>query len=144
MLARWDRLDREFDNLLRGLVFNDVALPKARFADAAKLLAPADVVETDTGFEVKVDLPGHDPKSIQVQLDRETLTLSSERKAEQRTEKDNVLRVERAHGSFTRSFVLPKNVDASKIEAKYDHGVLSVFIPKKEEEKPRVIEVKVG
>lgn len=143
MLTRWNTFDREFENLLRGFVFNDSALPKPRFEEQ-KLIAPADVVETEAAFEVKVDLPGVDPKSINVELDKDTLTLSSERRAETRTEKDSVLRVERLHGTFSRSFVLPKNVDATKIEAKYELGVLTVTLPKKEEEKPKSIQVKVA
>jgi len=144
MLTRWNALDREFDNLFRNLVFRDVALPQQRFAAEAKFLAPADIVETEAGFEVKVDLPGHDPKSIQVELDKDTLKLSAERRAEARAEKDTWHRQERVHGTFTRSFKLPTTVDGDRIEARYEHGVLTVVIPKKEEVKPRTIEVKVG
>lgn len=143
MLTRWNQLDREFDNLVRSVFYNDVALPKQRFEEA-KYLAPADVVETEAGFIVKVDLPGHDPKSIDVKVEKDVLTLTSERKADTLGEKDNYLRTERTYGIFTRSFTLPKNVDATRIEAGFDNGVLSVSIPKKEEEKPRTISVKVS
>lgn len=143
MLTRWDSFDREVQNLLRGFVFNDVALPKRQF-EAQKIAAPADVIETDTAFEVKVDLPGVDPQSINVQVEKDTLTITSERKAQARGEQDNLLRMERVHGIYSRSFTLPQNVDASKIEAKYEHGVLEVLLPKKEEPKPKTIQVKVG
>jgi HSP20 family protein len=143
MLARWNSLDREFDNLFRNFVFRDVALPRPAFQDQA-IAAPADVIETETGFEVKVDLPGHDPKSIDVKLENETLTLTSERRPEARTEKDTWLHAGRPTGTFTRSFTLPSSVDASKVEARYENGVLTVFLPKREEAKPKMIQVKVG
>lgn len=145
MHVRWNPLDRDFDQLVRSVLFNDVG-PASRVTQAREqtFAASADVVETETGYEVKVDLPGHDPKSIQVQLERDTLTLTSERKAAPRKETDTLLRVERPHGIFRRTFTLPKNVDANGIEASFEHGVLSVLIPKKEEEKARTIEVKVA
>lgn len=143
MLARWNNMDREFENLFRSIALRDVALPHAAF-QAQALVAPADVIETEQGFEVKLDLPGHDPKSIDVKLENETLTVSSERRSEGRSEKDTWLRAERPNGSFTRSFVLPSNVDSTKVDARYDNGVLTVFLPKREEAKPRNIQVRVG
>ena len=144
MLAHWNSLDREFDNLVRNLVFRDVALPSPAFQQGQALAAPADVVETENGFEVKVDLPGHDPKSIDVKLENDTLTISSERRPDSRSEKDTWIHAGRPTGVFTRSFTLPSNVDGSKVEASYENGVLTVFLPKREEAKPRMIQVKVG
>jgi HSP20 family protein len=143
MLARFNQLDSEFENLVRTLALRDVALPRQAF-EKQQLAAPADVIETETGFEVRVDLPGHDPKNIEVRLEDDTLTISSVRNAEARTEKDNWLRVERVHGTFTRSFVLPAIVDGSRVEAKHENGVLTVMLPKREEARPRSIQVKVG
>ena len=143
MLARFNQLDREFDNLFRTFALRDVALPRQAF-EKQPIVAPADVVETEAGFEVRVDLPGHDPKSIDVKLENDTLTISSARTAETRTEKDSWLRVERVHGTFSRSFVLPAIVDGSRVEAKYENGVLTVVLPKRDEAKPRSIQVKVG
>lgn len=144
MHVRWNPLDRDFDQLVRSVLFNDAAPGSRPAVREQTFAASADVVETETGYEVKVDLPGHDPKTIQVQLERDTLTLTSERKSSPRKESDTVLRAERPHGTVRRSFTLPKNVDASGIEASFEHGVLSVLIPKREEEKPRTIEVKVA
>jgi HSP20 family protein len=143
MLARWNSLDREFDNLFRSLALRDVALPHPAF-QGQTLAVPADVIETEQGFEVSLDLPGHDPKSIDVKLENETLTVTSERRPEARNEKDLWLRSERVTGNFTRSFVLPANVDSSKVEARFENGVLTVFLPKREEAKPRTIQVKAG
>jgi len=112
------------------------------FADHG--LAPAaDVVETAEGVRVKIDLPGHDPASIQVNLEGDTLTIQSERKAETEQKGETWRSTERRFGSFARSFVLSGTLDGSRTEAKFENGVLTVTVPKKEEAKPRTISVKV-
>jgi HSP20 family protein len=133
-----------FDDLFRGAFFNDFVLPRGNWkATAATFAPPADVVETQTAIEVTVDLPGHDAKSLDVKLENGVLTIQSERKQERRTEGDGVLRAERSFGQFARSFELPDTVDAGKVEAKFENGVLTVTLPKREETKPRTISVKV-
>jgi HSP20 family protein len=105
--------------------------------------APAtDIYETEAGVTLQVDLPGHDAKSIEVKVDKGVLTLRSERKAPEGT-KENARRLERGFGVYTRSFKLPDTVDASNVGARYENGVLTLSLPRKEEAKPRVIEVKV-
>lgn len=134
-----------FDDLFRGAFFNDFVLPRGNWkAPAATTFAPpADVVETQTAIEVTVDLPGHDPKSLEVKLENGVLTIQSERKQVARGEGDGVLRAERSFGQFVRSFELPDTVDPQKVEAKLENGVLTVTLPKREETKPRTISVKV-
>jgi len=133
-----------FDDLFRGAFFNDFVLPRGNWKAAATTFAPpADVVETQAAIEVTVDLPGHDPKSVDVKLENGVLTIQSERKQERRGEQDGVLRAERSFGQFVRSFELPDTVDAEKVAAKFEHGVLTVTLPKREETKPRTISVKV-
>jgi len=128
------------DDLFRGSFFNDFVLPRGNFKSFAP---PADIVETQAAIEVTVDLPGHDPKSVEVKLENGVLTIQSERKQERRAEGDGLLRSERSFGQFVRSFELPDTVDAQKVEAKFEHGVLTVTLPKREETKPRTISVKV-
>src|SRR5687768_12088048 len=95
----------------------------------AQAFAPAaDIVETENELELKVDLPGHDPKSLQVKVDGDTLTISSERKAEKRERREHYLRTERSYGMFARSFVLPITVDGTRCEAQYDNGVLTITL----------------
>jgi len=141
MLARWN--PPLFDELFRGPFFSDFVLPKGNAAAAATFAPPADVLETQNAIQVKVDLPGHDPKSVQVKLEDGILTIQSERKQERREQQECVLRSERVFGAFTRSFSLPDVVDAQKVEAAFDNGVLTVTLPKREETKPRTINVKV-
>ncbi|HYV45903.1 MAG TPA: Hsp20/alpha crystallin family protein [Myxococcaceae bacterium] len=131
-----------FDDLFRGAFFNDFVLPRGN-VKAATFAPPADIVETQAAIEVTVDLPGHDPKSLDVKLENGILTIQSERKQERRGEQDDVLRAERSFGQFVRSFELPDTVDPEKVAAKLEHGVLTVTLPKREETKPRSIAVKV-
>jgi HSP20 family protein len=99
----------------------------------------ADIAETENEFLVSVDLPGYDPKSLQVKLEADTLTIQAERKPGP----NSYVRNERHSGVFARSFVLPNTIDNSKCQASLEHGVLTVTLPKREEAKPRVIDIKV-
>lgn len=131
-----------FDSFFKDPFFGNFNLPRSW--SAAQALAPAaDIVETESELQVKVDLPGHDPKSVQVKLEGDTLTIQSERKEEKQSKGESYLRTERSYGVFARSFVLPDTVDGQKCEARYEHGVLTVTLPKREEAKPRSVEIKV-
>jgi len=128
-------LMRDFDQL-----FQELAGQTTR---QGREFAPAtDIYETEAGVTIQVDLPGHDAKSIEVKVDKGVLTLRSERKAPEGN-KENARRLERGFGVYTRSFKLPDTVDATNVEARYENGVLTLALPRKEESKPRVIEVKV-
>lgn len=127
---------QDMDALVRGLAQGNT------LASTAAVPA-ADVVETAEGLQVKVDLPGHDASSIEVKLEEGVLTIRSERRLEKAAEGETVLRRERVSGAFSRSFGLPTTVDPSRVEAKFEHGVLTVTLPRREEARPRVIEVKV-
>ena len=148
MLNRWNPFEmsngavalgplmaKEFDQLFREL--------SVRQGQGRELVPPADICETAEGITLQVDLPGHDAKAIEVKVENDTLTLKSERKAE-RTDKEGARRLERSFGVYARSFVLPRTVDASKVEARYENGVLTLSVPRREESRPRVVEVKVN
>lgn len=107
--------------------------------------APAvDVSETADKVVVKAELPGIDAKDIDISLSGDILTIKGEKKSEREEKKENYHLVERSYGSFSRSLRLPAAVDADKIEAGYKQGVLTVTCPKKEEIKPKAIEVKTA
>jgi HSP20 family protein len=89
-------------------------------------------------------MPGHDPKAIELQVENDVLTVKSERNWTEPPEGTSVHRTERAYGTFFRSFTLPKSVDAGKVEARYENGVLTVTLPKREEARPRSISVQTG
>jgi HSP20 family protein len=127
-----DRLNRMFSEL-----YND--------AFSRAWVPPVDIYETD-GHEVvlKVELPEVKREDISVTFENGVLTLKGERKFEQETKRENFQRMERHYGSFSRSFTLPNTVDATRINASYKDGVLTVRLPQREEAKPKQIDVNVG
>ena len=107
--------------------------------------APAvDVFEDVEGLTFKFDLPEVDAKDVQVNLEDGVLTVRGERKLEQEEKRDNYHRIERAYGTFARSFTLPATFDANKVTAEAKNGVLRIYIPKRAEAKPKSIQVKVN
>jgi HSP20 family protein len=106
--------------------------------------APAvDIYETENELVLKADLPDINEKDLDIRLENNTLTIQGERKFEKQVSEDNYLRVERAYGSFTRSFALPSSVNPDQIHAEYQNGVLTVRMPKREESKPKQIKLAV-
>jgi HSP20 family protein len=101
-----------------------------------------DVSETGEQVVVKAEVPGIDAKEIEITLSGDVLTIKGEKKSEREEKQENYHLVERSYGSFARSLTLPAAVDANRIEAKYDKGVLTITCPKKEEVKPKAIEIK--
>lgn len=102
-----------------------------------------DVLEENDKIVVKVEAPGIDEKNLTVTFQDGLLTITGERQFE-RKDDSNYHRIERAYGTFTRSFTLPRSVDASQITANYRNGVLEVEIPKKEESRPKQIQINVN
>jgi HSP20 family protein len=106
--------------------------------------APAvDIYETDNEIVVKAELPEVKKEDVYVSIDNNLLTIRGERKFSEDTKKENYHRVERSYGEFTRSFTLPSFIDANKVNAEFKDGVLRVTLAKREEAKPKQIEVKV-
>ena len=102
-----------------------------------------DIAESDDHFLIEADVPGVDPKDIEVSMENGVLTLRGERESEVKEEKEGYSRVERSHGSFYRRFSLPETADSEHITAKSDKGVLRITVGKKETAKPKKITVDV-
>ncbi len=102
-----------------------------------------DIVEQDNEYIVRMEVPGVDKNNVKITVMNNVLSVEGERKVEEEKNDKNFHRVERAYGSFYRSFTLPSTVLNNKIEASYLDGVLSITIPKAEEAKPKEIEVKI-
>lgn len=100
-----------------------------------------DIREEDKRFVILADIPGVEPKSIEVHMDKGILSLKGERKAEMREQDGKFTRVERSHGSFYRRFALPDSANAEAITASGSNGVLEISIPKKPETTPRRIAI---
>ncbi|CAB4243637.1 Heat-shock protein Hsp20 [Methylacidimicrobium sp. AP8] len=102
----------------------------------------ADVTEDDKEYVVKLELPGMKREEVKVTIESGELTISGERKAEKEEKNKKYHRIERAYGAFSRSFVIPDDVVADKIEAHFKDGILEVHLPKGEHAQPKTIEVK--
>ncbi|MCP3960087.1 MAG: Hsp20/alpha crystallin family protein [bacterium] len=127
--------DRVFDN-----VWNDSDFVAGESGRRTWLPA-VDIKETDEAFVATADLPGLKKDDIDVSIEDNVLTVSGERKFEDAAEGTTFRRVERAYGSFRRSFTLPRGVDSVKVEARFEDGVLMLQIPKSEVAKSRKITV---
>ena len=100
-----------------------------------------DIIENDKALTVKAELPGIEAKDVAVTIDNNVLTLRGERHINNEVEKENYHRMERAYGTFARSFVLPAFVDADNIKAEFKNGLLMVTVPKKANARTRAVEV---
>ena len=124
-------------------LFNEVHSP--RQSDDLKsrgTWTPAvDIYEVDGALVLKAELPEMRREDIDVSVENNTLTIRGERKLDNEIKQENFHRIERAYGSFVRSFSLPPTVDAGKIGAEYKNGVLSVKLPVREDAKPRTIKI---
>src|SRR5262245_5876797 len=102
-----------------------------------------DIYEHDNTIILKAEIPGVDPKDVDIRVENNTLTLRGERKLDHEVKRDDYHRVERSYGQFSRSFTLPSTVNTEKIKAEYKDGVLRLALPKREEAKPKQIQVDV-
>ncbi|MCU1315696.1 MAG: heat shock protein Hsp20 [Candidatus Acidoferrum typicum] len=125
-------------------LFNNVLERKGEESSLTAWAPAVDIYETEHELVVKADLPEVDPKDLDIRVENNILTIRGERKFEKNVNQENYLRVERAYGSFARSFTLANTVNAEAIKADYQNGVLTLTIPKKEEAKPKQIKVTVG
>lgn len=107
----------------------------------SRWMPSVDIKEDENAYQVVADVPGVEPKDIDISLEEGVLTVKGERKLESEDEGAGYTRSERAYGSFTRRFTLPDTVDADNISAKTEHGVLKLHIPKKEKVLPKKISV---
>lgn len=96
------------------------------------------VVENEDAFQLELAVPGYDKKEISINLENNILTISSEKEEKTENENENYTMREFSHTSFSRSFTLPKSVNAEKIKADYENGVLNLTLPKRDEEKVKL------
>ncbi|MBF0387823.1 MAG: Hsp20/alpha crystallin family protein [Candidatus Omnitrophica bacterium] len=136
-----EKLHRDLNHFFEG------SLPGKGGAESSLLAgcwSPAvDVVDTKEKVIVKVDLPGLKKEDIDVSIENGVLTIRGEKKQEIEHKNGDVLRSERYYGSFYRAFTLPSSVDAGKVNARFEDGVLELSVLKKEESKPRQIKIDV-
>ena len=134
------RLHREMDQL-----FGDaVTVPAANGAAPVAWTPAVDVHEEPERFTVHADLPGVEPKDIQVTADKGVLTIRGARRMEKRETRQGYERLERVEGDFLRRFSLPENARADDIKARHVNGVLEVVIPKQPVAEPHRVNVEVN
>lgn len=145
-LVRWnpvrDLAGMEIDRLQR--MFDGVFGDREGYAPVSQSWMPAvDIYEDVNGDVVmKAELPAVRREDIKVSMEGLTLTLEAERHVDTEVQRDRYHRIERGYGAFRRSFTLPATVDNARISASYQDGLLTVRLPRREESKPRQIEVK--
>jgi HSP20 family protein len=140
LLSLQERMNRLFDDSYRGAgraAEDDWAL-------GGSWAPPVDIFEHEGNIVLKAELPGMEAKEVDVRLEDNTLTLRGQRSLDKEVKRDTYHRVERSYGSFTRSFTLPQVVDQQGIKAEFKDGVLTVTLPKREESKPRQININVS
>jgi len=125
-------------------LFGDVLERSSEESNLTGWAPSVDIYETGHELVVKTHLPEIDPKDLDIRVENNILTIRGERKFEKKVNEDNYLRVERAYGSFSRSFSLANTENSEAIKADYQNGVLTLTIPKREEAKPKQIKVNVG
>jgi HSP20 family protein len=143
-IVRWDpfrdlqeRMNRMFDDSYRGTGRGE------DWGLGGAWAPPVDIYEKDGNIVVKAELPGVDPKDVDVRVENNTLTIRGERKIDNEVKQESYHRVERAYGTFTRSFSLPSVLDQEKIKAEFKDGVLQVTLPKHERALPKQINIAV-
>ncbi|MFQ5660972.1 MAG: Hsp20/alpha crystallin family protein [Gammaproteobacteria bacterium] len=139
----FERFQRELNRLAQwDPLTNDVLGDDNSHVVTSNWRPAVDIKEEDSRFVILADIPGVDPKDIEITMEGGVLTIKGERKVEKEEEKEGYKRVERAHGTFYRRFSLPDSANPDKIEARGKDGVLEVVLPKREQVQPRRITVK--
>jgi len=131
-----NRLQKDIDRLF--------GVPQTTAAESGAWLPPADIHEEAHQFVLHVDLPGVDPKAVEITSDNGVLTIRGKREQARREDAQGYRRVERIAGEFLRRFSLPESVDVQNIQAKAANGVLEVTIPKLAQVQPQRITVQAA
>ena len=136
LVTTQDRFNRLFNDTFSRVFGNEEPTSRA-------WMPPVDIYETDDKLVLKAELPGIDPKDVEVRVEDNTLYLKGERKFEKEVKEENLHHVERSYGAFNRTFALPGSIDSEKVQAEYKNGVLTLSMPKREEAKPKTIKINV-
>ncbi len=141
-LTRWDpfqqlaEMQRDFDRILGRTPPNG--------GKTHPWVPVVDIEQTKDALVLKFDLPGMKREDVSIEVEGRTLTVSGERKEEKEDKHEGYYSRERLVGRFSRSFMLPEHIDESKIEAKFSDGVLTIRVPRPQEEKPKKIAIKAS
>jgi len=136
----FERMRNEMDRLFESFL---VGRPLRRVWEEGEWLPALDLTETAREVIVKAEIPGLEPKDIDISLSQNVLTIKGEKKRKREEKEEDYHLVERSYGAFTRSVELPVEVNSEKISASYKNGILRIVLPKSEEAKKKEIKIAV-
>lgn len=143
-IIRWDPF-RDLITLREKMnrLFEDAFAARGEEKDlmASTWTPSVDIYETENEVVLTAEVPGIEDKNIEIKIEDNTLSIKGERMLEKETKEENYHRIERAYGTFYRSFTIPHNVDQDKIQAEHESGVLKITMPKKPELKPQKVKI---
>ena len=131
-------LHREIDQL-----FDDFSSGLPTFGESGIMAINLDVAETENAFEVTAEVPGAKPEDIDISLSDNLLTVKGEKKSEKDEKRKNYHMMERSYGAFQRSVRLPAEVDESKVDARFENGLLKITLPKAPQARSKVKKIEV-
>ena len=143
MFEQMDRLFEDFFGKRFGPWWPSIRWPEVRWPAEMEIHPSVDIFEDKDEVVVKAELPGLAKEDVNVNITEDTVTISGEKKKEEKVEKKDYYRFERSFGSFSRSFSLPTDVQTDKAKATFKNGVLEIRVPKTEEAKKKEVKVKV-
>jgi HSP20 family protein len=138
-LSPFQEMERRFEDWFRRpfSLVEPSWWPRLKMAEMEEVTPKIDIYEDGDDFMVKAEMPGMRKEDIEVSLTDSMITISGEKKKEDKVEKKNYYRMERSYGAFTRSFRLPQEIQTDKAKATFKDGVLEVRVPKTEEAKKK-------
>jgi HSP20 family protein len=145
-LTPFEEMEKWFADVLRRPypLLTPTLWPELKHAEFETVMPTVDIFEEGNELVLKADMPGMEKKDIGINISDNFLTISGERKKEEKVEKGNYYRYERSHGSFFRRFELPAGIDTEKVKAHLENGILEVRLPKTEKAKSKIRRISVA
>jgi len=141
--APFQEMEQMFEDFFQRRFFTPSWMPRFRFPEVADVSASVDMFEEGNNLVIKAEIPGMKKEEISIDFAGDTITISGEKKSEERTERKDYHRVERSFGSFSRRLRLPVEIQVDKSQATFKDGVLEIRMPKSETEKEKVRKITV-
>jgi HSP20 family protein len=142
VLSPFREMEQLFEDLWKS-PFSLVNFPQMKVAERFEISPSVDIFEHENELVLKADLPGLTKDEVEINVTDNVLTLSGEKKKEEKVERENYYRYERSYGSFCRRFHLPDGIDTEKVKAHFKDGVLEVRLPKTEEAKQKTKKIAI-
>lgn len=139
----FEEMERMFDDIFHRRLFAPSWMPRFKFPEITDVSTSVDMYEEGDELVIKAEMPGIKKEEIRIDFAGDVLTISGDKKSEEKTERKDYYRYERSFGSFSRKLHLPLEVKIDKAKASFSNGVLEIRMPKSETEKQRVRKIKV-